>query len=60
VLGASVRALDDGGWRYVGRQQGQRNRSATVARSRRHGPLVRRGHVHTVIDDHSRVAYAEV
>ena len=54
---------DGGGWRFTGRAQGQRNRTATT-------PLPRRGkagdknyghaHVHTVVDDHSRVAYAEI
>lgn len=52
---------DGGGWRYVGKQQGDRNRSATVARtgaprSKWRGPLVGKAFVHTVIDDHSRVA----
>ena len=56
---------DGGGWRYVGRFQGGRNRSATVARtgaarSKWRGPLVGKAFVHTVIDDHSRVAYAEI
>jgi transposase InsO family protein len=56
---------DGGGWRYVGRQQGDRNRSATVARtgtprSKWRGPLIGKAFVHTVIDDHSRVAYAEI
>jgi transposase InsO family protein len=56
---------DGGGWRYVGRQQGDRNRSATVTasgkpRSKHHGPLLGTAFVHTVIDDHSRVAYAEI
>jgi transposase InsO family protein len=56
---------DGGGWRYVGKQQGDRNRSATVARtgsprSRTRAPLMGRAYVHTVIDDHSRVAYAEI
>lgn len=56
---------DGGGWRYVGRQQGQRNRSATVARtgtprSRWRDPLLGKAYVHTVIDDHSRLAYAEI
>jgi transposase InsO family protein len=55
---------DGGGWRYVGRQQGGRNRSATVARtgaarSKNHEPLVGTCYLHTVIDDHSRVAYVE-
>jgi transposase InsO family protein len=56
---------DGGGWRYVGKAQGDRNRAATVARtgqqrSRTYGPLVGTCYVHTVIDDHSRVAYAEI
>ena len=56
---------DGGGWRYLGKQQGDRNRSATVARtgaprSRWRGPLLGTAFVHTVIDDHSRVAYAEI
>jgi transposase InsO family protein len=56
---------DGGGWRYVGRQQGEKNRSATVARtgaprSKWRGPVLGRAYVHTVIDDHSRVAYAEI
>ena len=55
---------DGGGWRYVGRQQGDKNRSATVVRT--NGPRNRYGNpqigtcnLHTVIDDHSRVAYVE-
>ncbi|SDR68907.1 IS481 family transposase [Agrococcus carbonis] len=56
---------DGGGWRYVGKQQGDRNRSATVERtgtprSKHRGPLLGHAFVHTVIDDHSRVAYAEI
>jgi len=56
---------DGGGWRYVGRQTGDRNRSATVARtgaarSKWRGPLIGTAYVHTVLDDHSRVAYAEI
>jgi transposase InsO family protein len=56
---------DGGGWRYTGRAQGKRNRAATVARtgaprSALGDPLLGRGFVHTVIDDHSRVAYAEI
>ncbi|MCG3753308.1 IS481 family transposase [Amycolatopsis sp. Poz14] len=55
---------DGGGWRHVGKQQGKKNRSAT---SRRTGTWSTDRHartgtafVHTVIDDHSRVAYAEI
>ncbi|MFT0849019.1 IS481 family transposase [Actinomycetaceae bacterium L2_0104] len=53
---------DGGGWRYVGRQQGHRNRTATPEKpkSKWHGAMMGHAFVHTVIDDHSRVAYAEV
>ena len=56
---------DGGGWRYVGRQQGNRNRSATIERtgtprSKWRDPLLGRAYLHTVIDDHSRVAYVEI
>ena len=56
---------DGGGWRYVGKQQGYRNRSATAARTgeprtKWHNPIVGRAYVHTVVDDHSRIAYAEI
>ena len=53
---------DGGGWRYVGRQQGARNRAATLdkPRNKYRDPLMGKAYVHTVIDDHSRVAYAEV
>ena len=53
---------DGGGWRYVGRQQGGKNRAVTPdkPRSKGRGVLIGTAYVHTVIDDHSRVAYAEV
>jgi transposase InsO family protein len=53
---------DGGGWRTVGRVQGDRNRAATPGkeRNRYHNPLMRHAFVHSVIDDHSRVAYAEI
>ena len=53
---------DGGGHRYVGRQQGNRNRAATpgLPRNKHHHPLTGKAFVHTVIDDHSRVAYAEI
>ncbi|WP_345762193.1 IS481 family transposase [Diaminobutyricibacter sp. McL0608] len=53
---------DGGGWRFVGRQQGDRNRAATPGkpRNKRFQPLVGTAFVHTVIDDNSRVAYAEI
>jgi transposase InsO family protein len=55
---------DGRGWRYLGRQAGNRNRQATARRTgRRTGdyePAIGTAFVHTVIDDHSRVAYAEI
>ena len=53
---------DGGGWRFVGRAQGAKNRRTTdgVTRSRSHDPNLGHAFVHTVIDDHSRVAYAEI
>jgi transposase InsO family protein len=53
---------DGGGWRYVGRAQGRRNRASTPGKERNayRNPLLRHAFVHTVIDDHSRVAYAEI
>ncbi|SEM51288.1 IS481 family transposase, partial [Rhodococcus maanshanensis] len=55
---------DGGGWRYVGRVQGRHNAQATARRTGRRGreyrPLIGTAFVHTVIDDHSRVAYAEI
>jgi transposase InsO family protein len=52
---------DGGGWRYVGRPQGERNRAATPdkPRNKYRGPLIGTCFLHTVIDDHSRVAYVE-
>ena len=53
---------EGGGWRYVGRRQGNQNRAATPgkARNKHRGPLIGTAFVHTVIDDHSRIAYAEI
>ena len=53
---------EGGGWRYVGRRQGRQNRAATpgAAKNKWHDPNVGKAFVHTVIDDHSRVAYAEI
>ena len=55
---------DGGGWRYVGKQQGDKNRAATVLRTgaprnKYRDPLIGTCYLHTVIDDHSRVAYVE-
>jgi len=52
-----------GGWRFVGRRQGDLNKLNTpgLPRSKAdYGPLTGHCLVHTVIDDHSRVAYAEI
>jgi transposase InsO family protein len=55
---------DGGGWRYVGRLQGNHNRQSTRDRTgikaRKYHPKLGTAFVHTVIDDHSRVAYAEI
>lgn len=52
---------DSGGHRFVGRQQGSRNIRATTGRpTNMRGQLAGTSFVHTVIDDHSRVAYAEI
>ncbi|MEV8510678.1 IS481 family transposase, partial [Actinoplanes sp. NPDC051475] len=55
---------DGGGWRYVGRLQGRRHREATArrtgVRNRVYEPQLGTAFVHTVIDDHSRIAYAEI
>jgi transposase InsO family protein len=55
---------DGGGWRFLGKQQGNRNRQATRRRTGTsnayHQPKLGTAFVHTVIDDHSRVAYAEI
>lgn len=51
-----------GGWRFVGRKHGDRNRTATPGKPRSVWGEVKMGHcfVHTVVDDYSRVAYAEI
>ena len=54
---------DGGGWRFVGRQQGELGTGkpppASPAASAT-TQLMRHAFVHTVIDDHTRIAYAEV
>ncbi len=56
--------LDGGGWRFVGPAQGEHNREAAAtrlqSRNRRYEPRLCAAFVHTVIDDHSRVAYGEI
>jgi transposase InsO family protein len=53
---------DGGGHRYVGRQQGQRNQFATpgLPKGADYKPRTGTSFLHTVIDDHFRVAYLDV
>jgi transposase InsO family protein len=55
---------DGGGHRFVGRAQGGANKRTTAHRTGNRGndyrALVGTAFVHTVIDDHSRLAYAEI
>lgn len=54
---------DGGGWRSVGRAQGNRNRQGMRGQkpvNAQRNPRMGHAFVHTVIDDHSRVAYAEI
>ena len=53
---------DGGGHRFVGRQQGDRNKRATpdLPRGADRKPRTGKAFLHTVIDDHSRVAYVEI
>ena len=55
------RVPDGGGWRYVGRKQGNRNRATTpdLPRNKWRNALTGTCYLHTVIDDYSRVAYVE-
>jgi hypothetical protein len=52
---------DGGGWRFLDRHQGRRNRAATPNKPRNpyRNPEMGTAYVHTVLDDHSRVAYSE-
>ena len=53
---------DGGGWRFVGRQQGYRNQVATpgLPKGTDYKPRTGTAYLHTVIDDHSRLAYVEI
>lgn len=55
---------DGGGHRFVGRGQGLQNKLETARRTGNRGPdhraLVGTAFLHTVVDDHSRVAYVEI
>jgi transposase InsO family protein len=52
-----------GGHRFLGRATGRRNRQADRSSgrsSRHHNPLIGQGFIHAAVDDHSRLAYAEI
>ncbi|WP_434448331.1 IS481 family transposase [Lentzea sp. E54] len=53
---------DGGGHRFVGRQQGDRNKRAMpgLPKGKDYKPLTGKAFLHTVVDDHSRIAYAEI
>jgi transposase InsO family protein len=55
---------DGGGHKFLTRLQSKRNAQATARRTGQRGkqyrPLIGTAFLHTVIDDHSRVAYAEI
>jgi transposase InsO family protein len=55
---------DGGGWRFLGRVEGRHNAQATARRTGRRGkhyrPVIGTTYLHTVIDDHSRLAYVEI
>lgn len=53
---------DGGGHRFVGRPQGYQNQLATsgLPRGKDYKPRTGKSFLHTVIDDHSRVAYVEI
>jgi transposase InsO family protein len=53
---------DGGGHRFVGRQQGAANKWATpgLPRGKDYKPRTGTAFLHTVVDDHSRLAYVEI
>jgi transposase InsO family protein len=53
---------DGGGHRFVGRRQGARNQRATpgLRRGADRRPRTGTAYLHTVLDDHSRLAYVEI
>jgi transposase InsO family protein len=48
-----------GSWATAGRRNRQADRSSGQ-RSRHHNPLIGQGYIHAAVDDHSRLAYAEI
>ncbi|MGW7451847.1 IS481 family transposase [Streptomyces sp. NPDC054787] len=51
---------DGGGWRAVGRTNGDRNRQATTNQRKSSTPVIGYSYIHSAVDDHSRLAYSEV
>ena len=55
---------DGGGWRYLGKQRGKQNKHQTARAgagyTEKGHPNIGTAFLHTVIDDHSRVAYLEI
>jgi transposase InsO family protein len=53
---------DGGGWRFVGRKQGRRNQASTpgLSRNKHRNPNTGIAHIHSVLDDHSRLVYSEI
>jgi transposase InsO family protein len=55
---------DGGGHRFLSRKESHRNAAATARRTGERGkayrPAIGTAYVHTVVDDHSRVAYVEI
>ena len=55
---------DGGGHRFLSRQQSKHNAQATARRTGERGkhskPVIGTAFVHTVVDDYSRIAYAEI
>jgi hypothetical protein len=52
-----------GGHRFLGRATGGRNSQADRSSGRicrHHNPLIGHGFIHAAVDDHSRLAYAEI
>jgi transposase InsO family protein len=50
-----------GGWRFVGRVAGEHHRQASTRyRNRYRQPVIGHGFIHAAVDDHSRLAYAEI
>jgi transposase InsO family protein len=54
------RIPDGGGWRVHGRALGGRHSRGHTPQRRNNHPVIGYGYLHAAIDDHSRLAYAEI